>query len=38
MWKKQAEEVSMKVCVRRKDALCHSKWSVGVNKVAAGLR
>ena len=37
-WKKQVEEESMKVGLRRKDALCRSKWSVGVNKIAAGLR
>ena len=35
---KQAEEESVKVCVRREDALCRSKWSVGVNQIAAGLR
>ena len=28
----------MKVGLKREDALCRSKWSVGVNKVAAGLR
>ena len=28
----------MKVSLRMKDALCSSKWSVGVNKIAAGLR
>ena len=37
-WKKQAEEESMKVSLRSEDVLCHSKWSVGVNKIAAGLR
>ena len=36
-WKKQVEEESVKVGRRRKDALCRSKWSVGVNKIAAGL-
>ena len=35
--KKQVEEESMKVGLRREDALCRSKWSVGVNKIAAGL-
>ena len=30
-WKKQVEEESEKVCLRREDALCRSKWSVGVN-------
>ena len=38
MWNKQVEEEGMKVGLRRKDALCRSKWSVGVNKIAAGLR
>ena len=28
----------MKVGLRREDALCRSKWSVGVNQIAAGLR
>ena len=37
-WKKQVEEKSMKIGLRREDALCRSKWSVGVNKIAAGLR
>ena len=38
MLKKQVEEESMKVCLRMKDALYHSKWSVGVNKIAVELR
>ena len=37
-WKKQVEEESMKVGLRRKFALCRSKWSVGINKIAAGLQ
>ena len=37
-WKKQAEEESVKVGLRREDVLCCSKWSVCVNKIAAGLR
>ena len=37
-WKMQVEEESVKVGLRRKDALCRSKWSVGVNKIASGLR
>ena len=37
-WKKQVEEESMKVGLRRKDALCCSMWSVDINKIAAGLR
>ena len=36
--KKQVEEEGMKVDLRRKDAQCCSKWSVDVNKTAAGLR
>ena len=36
-WKKQVEEESMKGDLRRKDALCRSKCSVSVNKIAAGL-
>ena len=35
--RKQVEEESMKVGLRRKDALRHSKWCVGVNNIAAGL-
>ena len=31
-------EESVKVGLRREDALCRSKWSVGVNRNAAGLR
>ena len=37
-WKRQVEEESVKVGLRREDALCRSKWSVGVNQIAAGLR
>ena len=37
-WKKQVEEESMKVGLRRKDALCQSKWCDCENKIAAGLR
>ena len=37
-WKKQVEEKSVKVGLRRKDALYRSKWSVDVNKIVAGLR
>ena len=36
--KRQIEEESVKVGLRREDALCCSKWTVGVNKFAAGLR
>ena len=34
----QVEVESMKVGLRIEDELCRSKWSVGVNKIAAGLR
>ena len=37
-WKRQVEEESGKVGLRREDVLCGSKWSVGVYQVAAGLR
>ena len=37
-WKKQVEEESVKVGLRREDTICRSKWSVGVNKIAACLR
>ena len=36
--KKQVEEESMKVGLRRKDALCQSMLSAGVSHIAAGLR
>ena len=37
-WKKQIEEESMKVGLRRKDVLCRSKNSAVVSKIAARLR
>ena len=37
-WKKQVDGESMKVGMRRKDALCRSKWCLGIDKIAAGLR
>ena len=37
-WKQQVEEESVKVGLRKEDALCRSKWSVGVNQIDAGLR
>ena len=37
-WKKQVEEESMKVGLRRKDAIYRSKWSVVIHNIAAGLR
>ena len=36
--KKQVERESMKAGLRMEDALGRSKWSVGVNQIAAGLR
>ena len=36
--KKQVEEENVKIGLRRKDALCRSIWSVGINQIAAGLR
>ena len=36
--KKEVDEESVKVGLRREDALCRSRWSVGVNMIAAGLR
>ena len=36
-WKKQVEEESVKVSLTMEDALGRSKWSVGVNRIAAGL-
>ena len=35
---KQDEEESVKVGLKKEDTLCQSKWSVGVNQIAAGLR
>ena len=37
-WKKQVDEKSVKIGLRREDALCQSKWCVGANQIAAGLR
>ena len=37
-WKMQVEKKSVKVGLRREDALCQSKWSVGINQIAVGLR
>ena len=36
--KRLVEEESMKVGLRREDALCRSTWSVLVNNIAAELR
>ena len=37
-WKKQVEEESVKVGLRKEDALCLSKSNAGDNQIAAGLR
>ena len=37
-WRKHVEEESVNVDFRREDVLCRLKWSVGVTKIAAGLR
>ena len=37
-WKRLVEEESVKVGLKRENALFQSKWSVGVNQIAAGLR
>ena len=37
-WKMQVDEESVKVGLRREDSLCRSKWSVGVDEIAAELR
>ena len=36
--RRQVGVESVMVCLRRKDALCRSKWSVGVKEIAVGLR
>ena len=36
--KKQVDEESVKVGLRREDARCRSKWSVGVHQIADWLR
>ena len=37
-WNRQVEEESVKVGLRREDALCQSKWGVGVDQIAAWMR
>ena len=37
-WKKQVEVESMKVCLSVEDAICRSKWTVGVIWIAFMLR
>ena len=37
-WKKQVEEESVKIGLRREDTFCRSMRSVGVKQIAAGLR
>ena len=34
---KQIEDENVKTGLRMKDALCQSKWGVGVNQIAARL-
>ena len=36
-WKKQVEEISVKFGLRREDAFCRLKWSVGINDIVAEL-
>ena len=36
-WRKQVEEESVKVGLRREDTLCRSRWSVGINQIATRL-
>ena len=36
-WKKQVEEESVKVGLRKEDAPCRSKWNVGLYQIAAEL-
>ena len=37
-WKRQVVEESVKIGLRRENVLCQSEWSVGVDKIADGLR
>ena len=37
-WKELVEEESVKIGLGRDNALCRSRWSVGVNHIAAVLR
>ena len=37
-WREQVEEESVMIDLRREDALCRSKWSVGVSQITDGLR
>ena len=37
-WRKQDKKESVNVGLSREDALCQSKWSVGVNQIAVVLR
>ena len=36
--KKLVEGEIVKVVLRKEDAFCQSKWIVGVNQIAAGLK
>ena len=38
IWNKKVEEECVNVALRREDAPCQSKLSVGVTQIAAGLR
>ena len=37
-WKKQVEDESVKIGLRKDDSLCRTKWSVGLNRIAAWMR
>ena len=37
-WRREVEEESVKIGLRRVDGLCRSKWCVGINKIADELR
>ena len=37
-WKKQVENKNMKIGLNKEDAVCRSKWIVGVNLIATRLR
>ena len=37
-WKRQVEEESVKIGLRRDNSLCRLKWCVGVNQIAAWSR
>ena len=37
-WKKKVEVKSVTAGMSKEDELCLSKWIVGINQIAAGLR